>query len=208
MTGPICHIVGAGEICRLELQKSEGGLIIAADAGYSALKKAGVEPDIVIGDFDSLPDLPEHPNTVRLNREKDDTDMLAAIRLGLARGYTLFHLYGGTGGRLDHTLANIQCLAFLSERNARGILFGKNEWITAVTNGSISLEAGNPGYISVFAHGEKARGVTLTGFKYPLSDATITNTFPIGVSNAITGKKGTVTVKDGTVIIVRAMDCD
>jgi thiamine pyrophosphokinase len=203
MKDRICHIVGAGETLRLALNKDTGDLVIAADAGYDTLIKAGVEPDIVIGDFDSLPGLPAHPNTIRLSREKDDTDMLAAIRLGLERSYTLFHIYGGTGGRLDHTLANIQCLAFLSQRNARGILFGTNESITAITNGSICFKAESKGYVSVFAHGNKARGVTLTGLKYPLTDATLTNTFPVGVSNEFTGRISKIEVREGTLIIVR-----
>ena len=91
-----------------------------------------VEPDLLIGDFDSVSEEEEKAvrlleqeipdRVIRLAREKDDTDMLAALKEGLARGYRQFHIYAGTGGRFDHTLANIQCLLYLKKRDAVGYL--------------------------------------------------------------------------------------
>ena len=85
--------------------------LIAADKGYEALEAYGVPPNLVVGDFDSLGRRPNHPNVVQLPAAKDDTDMVYAQREGLDRGYRRFVLLGGVGGRLEHTLANLQARA-------------------------------------------------------------------------------------------------
>ncbi|MCL2030840.1 MAG: thiamine diphosphokinase, partial [Oscillospiraceae bacterium] len=105
-----CIIVGAGPLYGPVPAPAAGDFVIAADGGYSHLRRLGIRPDLVIGDFDSLPEKPEHPHRVELAREKDDTDMLQAVKYGLERGFRLFQLYGGTGGRVGPTLANLQRL--------------------------------------------------------------------------------------------------
>ena len=75
-----------------------------------------------VGDFDSLGQVPEGENIVRHPVMKDDTDMMLAVKLGLERGYTRFHIYGGMGGRTDHTIANIQTLAYIAGRGASAFL--------------------------------------------------------------------------------------
>ena len=179
----ICYVVGAGENFGLDFRPVTGDFVIAADAGLHYLEEQGIRADLVIGDFDSLKCVSEHPNTIVLSAEKDDTDTLAAIRAGIKAGYTSFHIYCGTGGRIDHTMANLQVLAYLSANNMRGFLFDNGTVITAITNGSLCFGKIPCGYVSVFSCSEKAEGVTLCGLKYELNNATLTNTFPIGVSN-------------------------
>ena len=202
-----CFIAGAGEYCGAYTPKS-GDYIIAADGGYSALVSRGITPDIVVGDFDSLETAPEHPNIVRAAPEKDDTDMLLAINHGFTRGCRTFIIDGGLGGRFDHTLANIQLLAHIAGRgdvqNTRGYLLGRDICITAVLNGSVEFLPGASGGISVFSYSPASHGVTLAGLKYPLSDATLTCDYPIGVSNEFTGAPAAVTVRNGTVIVTWA----
>jgi len=198
-----CYIVGAGDFNDSELP-AENDYIIAANGGYTALKLRGVSPDLVVGDFDSVKETPDHPNIIRSSTEKDDTDMMLAVRQGLKHGYNIFIINGGLGGRLDQTLANIQILTFIAERKARGILLGQNLCVTAIMNGELifsrDIIKGNT--ISIFSAGGKAEGVTLRGLKYSLDKATLSSDFPLGVSNEFTDADAKVSVDNGTLIIM------
>lgn len=199
----VCFIVGAGSIDpALRLSPRPGDLIIAADAGWLALERMGLTPDLVVGDFDSLGSRPDHPNTIVLPTVKDNTDMHAAIRLGQERGYTRFALYGGTGGRLAHTLANLQLLDGLSRQGCRGVLIGEGTVAAAVTDASLSFPAHMTGYLSVFCSGAPAQGVTLSGLKYTLQDAGLSSAFPLGVSNEFIGIPACVSVTCGTLLVL------
>lgn len=196
----ICYIAGAGDCSRLLLHPKQEDFIIAVDGGYEYLK--GQRIDLVVGDFDSLKYVPEHPNVIKLEPKKDDTDMMIALKEGLKAGYGAFHIYGGCGGRFDHTLANIQCLAYLAGKNARGYLFNGGQVTTLIQNSSISFQNDMKGYISVFAYGEKAEGVTIKGLKYPLKDAELCDAVPLGVSNEFTGEEASISVKKGRLLII------
>ena len=119
----ICYVVGAMSLSlSLRPSPAPGDYVIAADRGYDSLMAYGVTPDLVVGDFDSLGYMPQHPNVTRLPAEKDDTDMVFALRRGLDMGYRRFVLLGGLGGRLEHTLGNLQLLDWLSTQGAVGFL--------------------------------------------------------------------------------------
>lgn len=202
MNNSICYIVGAGDNYGLDFTPTSNDFVIAADAGIRYLERCGITPDLVIGDFDSLDDTPTHLNTITLSAEKDDTDMLAAVRKGIKAGYSSFHIYCGMGGRVDHTIANIQILAHLSQNGMQGFLFSKDSVITAITNRKLSFDQIPSGYISVFSYTEKSEKVYLYGLKYKLKNATLTNTFPLGVSNEFIGKESSISVGRGTLLIV------
>ncbi|MCH5155863.1 MAG: thiamine diphosphokinase, partial [Clostridiales bacterium] len=152
-------------------------------------------------DFDSseMPTAAAH--VVKLNRDKDDTDMLAAVKLGLRRGYKTFVLYGGTGGRPDHTYANISTLAYLNAYDARGFLVDESTVATVITNSSITLPKTAHGTVSVFAYGGAASGVTYKNLSYILDNVELTPDFPLGVSNATTDKPAKITVGQGSLLI-------
>lgn len=202
----ICYIVGAGENYGVHFFPRADDFVIAADAGFQVLEQYGINMDLVIGDFDSLSYIPEHEKVRVLKREKDDTDMRAAVLEGMKAGYETFHIYGGTGGRIEHTIANIQLLAELSSGGRRGFLFGKDYIITALTNGTFVFPDKVFGYVSVFAHSDRAEGVWLKGLKYELQDAVLTNSYPLGVSNELIGKESSVSVRNGTLLIVFPME--
>ena len=106
---PLCYVVGAMPLDPgFILTPVPGDLVIAADKGYETLSRLGVHPGLVVGDFDSLGSVPDHPQVLRLPRIKDETDTGFALRQGLKRGYWRFVLLGCLGGRLDHTVANLQ----------------------------------------------------------------------------------------------------
>ena len=203
MEAGICYVVGAGEFCPRGLTPGPGDLVIAADGGFAALKGLGLTPDLVVGDFDSLGHRPDHPHVVTLPVEKDDTDMHSAIRLGWERGYRAFRLYGGTGGRIDHTLANIQSLAWLASQRGRGWLVGPDWTATVLSDGgALTLEAGRQGMVSVFCLGDRAEGVDIQGLKYGLTDGVLTADYPLGVSNSFLGGESRVSVRRGKLLVL------
>lgn len=197
----MCHCFGAGEFFGLCVPIGDDDIVIAADGGLKTLTKCGIEPDFVIGDFDSLGSVPEGGNVQPLPCEKDTTDMFEAAALAVEQGCGTLHLYGGTGGRLDHTLANIQLLKYFSEKGVSVFLHGNGFSVTAVTDGTIPLNGKYGGYVSVFALSDKCEGVTLKNLKYELDDHILTSSFPLGVSNEFTGKEAEISVKNGTLAV-------
>ena len=198
-----CYIFGAGDFDGLEERPGAEDYVIAADGGYTACRRAGVEPQLLLGDFDSLAEVPALPHVERVPVEKDDTDTLAAVKLGLERGCTDFYLYGGTGGkRLDHTLANLQTLLYLRRRGARGYLYDDEFVWTALENESLTVEKTVEwGLLSVFCLGDRAEGVYESGVQYPLTDAVLTAEFPLGVSNHILEDTARIRVNRGALAV-------
>ena len=198
-----CFIFAAGTFYGLRERPAAGDLVIAADAGYRTCRGAGIAPTVVLGDFDSMEAPADGIQLLRLPVEKDDTDTLAAVRLGLERGCTEFHLYGGTGGkRLDHTVANFQTLLFLRRQGGRGFLHDDDFVWTVLENESITVKKTVEwGLLSVFSLGDRAEGVTETGVQYPLEDAELTNGFPMGVSNHILEAEAVISVRRGALLV-------
>ena len=175
--------------------------VLAADGGYAHCKAAGIIPDEVLGDFDSLHYIPEDARVFPV--EKDDTDSMLAVRRGLQLGYREFLLYGSLDGtRLDHTVANFQTLQFLADRGAVGYLIGRDYIVTVLKEDTLRFPAESTGILSVFCMGSDARGVTLRGLKYPLEEGTLTAGFPLGVSNHFTGTEASVSVKEGSLLLL------
>lgn len=199
----ICYVVGAMSLTSaLRPFPAPGDYVIAADRGYDSLMAYGVVPDLVVGDFDSLGYAPKHPNVTQLPSVKDDTDMVYALRKGLELGYRRFVLLGGVGGRLEHTLGNLQILDWLTTQGAVGFLAGEKTVATALRGGTITFPASMNGFLSAFCNSGTAQGVTLTGLKFCLDNATLTSSFPVGVSNEFLGEVATVSVKDGSLILL------
>jgi len=198
----ICYIIAAGPVEPLTLNASDGDFVIAADAGYLHLSALSAAADLVVGDFDSMAQKPDHPNVVTHPAAKDKTDTLLAIDEGLRRGYRRFIILGGLGGRLDHTLANIQALSYIAASGGRGFLVGNGTAITVIRNGRLRLEGGKTGVISVFCCGDAARGVYLRGLKYELRNAVLTGEMPLGVSNEFTGAPSEISVRSGSLAVL------
>lgn len=197
-----CWIFGAAPFDGLQQQPQRGDYLIAADGGWNACREAGLTPDLLLGDFDSLGAVPPFENVERVPVEKDDTDMMLAVKRGLALGHREFHLYGGMGGsRTDHTIANLQTLLWLARRGAQGWLYGAGEVYTAIHDGSITLPARASGILSVFCMGADAEGVTIRGAQYEVEHAKLTADFPLGVSNHFVGREVTVTVAQGSLLL-------
>ena len=196
-----CVIFCAAECDGLARPIGQDAFVIAADGGLRHTQSLNITPNAVLGDFDSLGFCPEGANVVPV--EKDDTDAMLAVRLGLRRGCDEFLLYGSLDGpRLDHTVANFQTLQCLADHGAVGYLIGNTTMVTVVKNGKITFPAGCSGTISVFCMGPDAVGVTETGLFYGIEDGVFTSGFPLGVSNHFTGKKAEISVKNGSLLVL------
>lgn len=196
-----CVIFCAGGFSRLAEPVDSSDYLLAADGGLTHMQALGLTPNGIIGDFDSLGYVPQGAQVFPV--EKDDTDSMLAVRKGLSLGYRRFVIYGGLDGqRLDHTVANYQVLCYLAQQGARGYLAGAHYMVTAIRNSCISFPAEAAGTVSVFCMGTDARGVTLKGLHYPLEKGILTAGFPLGVSNRFEGVSASVSVEDGTLLIM------
>lgn len=203
-----CVIFGGGEIADLRYAQSllrEDDYIICADRGYAYCVSMGVVPDLVLGDFDSYNgSLPQNCELLRYPVEKDDTDTMLAVKEAIRRGYHEIMMLGMLGGRLDHTLANIQTVVYAVEHGETAQIVDKDCRITAIRDGqSVTVPYERGFHFSVFCHSDRADGVTIHHAKYETEDASIANRFPLGVSNAfLPGEDATVHVREGILVII------
>ena len=199
----ICVIFAGGPEHGLPcLPVPETAFVLCADSGLQLCERLHCTPDLVLGDFDSLGAVPEKIPHMTAPAEKDDTDTLLAVRTALERGFRDIRIYGAFGGRLDHTLANLQTLEFLAEHGADGMLVGAGDWAVLLKRGETRRFSRMSGWMfSVFAWSERCRGVCIRGAKYPLENAELTRSFPLGVSNEITGDSAEVSCGDGLLLV-------
>ena len=194
-----CYIVGAGDIYSLP-QPKRGDLLIAADGGYDHLISHGITPNLLIGDLDSIREVPKEIEIIRYPVRKDETDTFLAFREGFARGYREFKIYGGVGGRDDHTFANYSLLLYARNQGARAVLHMKEGCAEALCNEDYTLLAPNGRYFSVFALGGEAT-VSISGAEYNVEGARLTPDFPLGVSNKAKEKRVEISVTSGAVLL-------
>ena len=196
-----CFIFGALPVETLPIEPNTGDLVLAADRGVLNCEILEITPNAVIGDFDSLGRIPIGDNIKVLPVRKDDTDIGYCIKYALSLGYKNFYIYGAAGGKLDHTLANIQLSAYISELGGKSVFFGNEYRFTSITNGVLRFPECS-GRISVFCSSGSASGVTLKGLSYPLNNAELNSAYPLGVSNEFTGNKAEIEVKSGTLTAI------
>lgn len=223
----LCFLFGAGEYDGImPVTPESGDYVIAVDGGLDYLMQTDIPPNLIIGDFDSVTSGRPGKNpgicpamdyeVLSFPPKKDYTDMQLGVKEGIRRGYNTFIIYGGLGGRIDHSLANIQMLSWLSGQGFSGFLIGGNQVITTITDSTFRIKADTAyahridplfapipdRYISIFSHGNISEGVTIRGLRYEADSITLTNVFALGTSNNYTGSDYSISVKNGTLIIV------
>lgn len=198
-----CYIVGAGDNSGTIFTRKKEDLVIAADGGVKALERLGIVPDLVMGDFDSLGYIPAGNNVIVHPVEKDETDMMLAISKAMEMGFYKIIIYGGTGGRIDHTIANLQTMLDTSRKGVSiTMIDGKNEYYM-LTNGTLSI-SGNVGQgFSVFAFGSQAKGVTINGGKYEAQNVILQPNNPLAVSNSFVDSLVEISVSDGSLLVIK-----
>lgn len=198
-----CVVLGGGPIAEHEIALLQpDDTLWAADAGLLAARRFGLKPDLCLGDWDSCPRPQEISNLITLPTEKDDTDTNYAARLIIERGFREALLLGCIGGRLDHTIANMNTVLWLTLSGVRCWMVGQGSAVSALHESSLRLPRRQDCYFSIFAANGTAEGVSLTGMKYPLQNAQITASFPIGVSNEILEDWGEVSVQRGSLYLI------
>ena len=201
-----CVIISGSPDTNVEEIKSlctSDDFIVCADSGYSFAKKAGLTPNLIIGDFDSLKEeLPQNTEVVKLNTHKDDTDTEDCVMECIRRGYKDFLLLGSIGGRTDHTFANIATLAFLSEYNYNGIARNNGEEIRILKEGSYEMNNKKGLIFSVFPYGCESVNVTYKGAEYMLNNKTLTYNVSRGISNVFVDDEAEITINRGRAILL------
>ena len=226
-----CYVVGAGEFFG-GITPCKEDLVVAADGGLLHLMKLGIVPDVLVGDFDSLEEkMPKEKNSltatvvretedlkngasvvlrigeknveaVRYPVMKDKTDMEIAYEIGVSRGYTEFEIYGGVGGREDHTFANYCLLLRAKNDENNAILVGSSAKTMVVKNEKISVQGKCGATVSVFAFGGFASGVNIKGLKYEAENVTLDPASSVGVSNSfVESCEGEISVKSGALLV-------
>jgi thiamine pyrophosphokinase len=184
-------------------------LILCADSGLLQAFHAGLVPHAVIGDMDSLDeagfDRSQLPNDIlwmKAPKEKDQTDTALCMEYALSQGCDEIIIVGGLGGRLDHTLANLQNMVGFSHQGIKISLLDQNNRVHILTDQTMTLFPLPDYAVSILSWTPVSTGVTLTGMAYPLTNATLTQDFPLGVSNEITGAQATIQVCHGTLLVI------
>ena len=196
-----CYIFGAMPIDSFNFTINKDDIVIAADSGIINAHKFNIEPDYIIGDCDSLGYTPTDSNTIIHPIEKDDTDTMLAVKLGFEKGCKNFRIFGGLGGRLDHTYANIQTASFIAENGGNAVFYGSNENLSVIKNNLITFNKDNKGNISIFAL-EECQNVNIKGTYYELENGHLTIDFPLGTSNKFNNKDVTISVEKGKLLII------
>lgn len=201
-----CVIVGGAGIGNYDLVRRalrETDYVIFCDSGLKHQAALGVRGDLIVGDFDSHenPHLPVE--TIVLPREKDDTDTVYAVKEALQRGYDDFLLVGVVGGRLDHTLGNVSILLKLDALGKRGRILDDYSEMEIVSRTPVSIPD-RFSFFSLLNITGCARGVTIRGAKYPLSDAELPCEYQYGVSNEVLpGGEATVSLQQGKLLLIK-----
>lgn len=188
--------------------RESGDLVIAADSGYKNARALDFPIDILVGDFDSLGDIPEGVGeVVRLPQEKDVTDAQYAVELAIKQGAGELVIIASTSGRFDHAVSLMAILEDLNARKIRAYIVNGQNRINFIRNsGHIVIRDPNFKYFSLIAADEKVKGVSVEGAKYPLKDRTITRRSQFAVSNEIVKNAALITVKKGGVYIIESRD--
>lgn len=198
-------ILGAAEIhdySQIRPKIAEDDFIVCADGGQKHLESLGLKADLYLGDFDSSEKPDTDTETLTYPVEKDDTDTMLAVKEGIRRGCRNFVIFGGMGGRFDHTFANIQTLLFADKKGANAILADENNFAFILRNDKAFIERNVNEKVSFFPLNGPAHGVTIEGFYYEVDNISLFPYDTLATSNFVIAPQGRVTVKKGTLLVV------
>lgn len=201
-----CVLVGGADInCRETVRRylRPDDFNIFCDCGLAHREALGIQPHLIVGDFDSFPNPHLEVETIVLPCEKDDTDTVFAAKEALKRGFDDFLLVGAVGGRLDHTLGNLSILLMLHAQGKRAVLVDDHSEMEIVSKEPVYIDDSFP-FFSLLNISGTAKGITIEHAKYPLREAEIQCTYQYGVSNEpLPGQRAKVSVAEGELLLVR-----
>lgn len=199
--------------CRV-IEEIKPDVMIAADKGMDFFYRNQIDPDFIVGDFDSAKN--ESLSYFKKNgnvqmRElcpvKDDTDTESAIRFAIEQGATQITLLGATGSRVDHVLGNIELLGIGLSNGVPIVMLDTKNRIRMIDKGiTIKKDEQHGTYVSLLPYTECVENVTLEGFKYSLNKATLKGFCSLGVSNEIQEEVATICFTDGIMLVIESQD--
>lgn len=195
-----CYIACALD-CKIHINPKENDLLIGADRGYFTFVENGYKPQVAIGDFDSYTGDINCENTIVFPVKKDFTDSDLAIDYAIGQGYSKIMVFGGIGGALDHTIANISLVAKYSKKGVDISFVDGENILFAVNNSTVKFTSEATGRISVFSFDDTSYGVYERGLLYTLENASLNSSVPLGVSNEFAGEESEISVENGTLLI-------
>ena len=197
-----CVVISGGDFSPVS-GISPDDFVIACDRGYVYCERLGLRPDLIISDFDSYTGPVD--SEIPLNRfvsEKDDTDTMLAVRYAVEHGFHELLLCCALGGRLDHLIANLQSLVYAQKHGLPAVLLSEDTEIRTLVGGALRIPRREDRSLSVFALDGPCRGVCISGAKYPLANAELLPSFPLGVSNTWAEEEAVISVEEGILLIV------
>ena len=201
-----CVVVGGADISNygfIREQLCDDDFVVFCDSGLKHLEQLQVKPSLIVGDFDSHENPHLDVETIVLPCEKDDTDTVFAVKEAIKRGFDNFLLIGVVGARLDHTLGNVSILLYLDSLGKKGCIIDDYSEMEIVSDKPVSI-CDQYAFFSLLNITGCAKGITITGAKYPLADAEISCEYQYGVSNEVLpGNVSTVSVKDGRLLLIK-----
>lgn len=191
---------------------NEYDYMIGVDKGAQYLYNIGLKPNLVVGDFDSIDpqiiDILTHDPRIEVDEfvaEKDETDTHLAIMKAIDIGSTHIDLIGGTGSRMDHTLANIHIMMIPLRKKVNCRVIDKNN-IISLMDVNTSFYKNDYKYISLVPLTDQVSGITTKGLKYPLSGYTMKKGISIGVSNEFIEDQAEISIEKGILMVIRSRD--
>ena len=205
-----CVILSAGPVEDPEVLRPllrDDDWFIAADGGMRLAERLGVTPGLIVADFDSGEAPREtRAEVLRLPAEKDWTDTMAAAMAGLERGFRDFLLLGCTGGRLDHTIANLAVMLYIHRQGGTPMMADERNRVFLYAPSSFTIPPQKGWKLSLFPYGGEVRGVTLRDVRYLLTDATLTTDNPVGVSNEFLDCPARISFQEGILLLLFSKD--
>ncbi|MBR3833670.1 MAG: thiamine diphosphokinase [Lachnospiraceae bacterium] len=209
-------IVAGGITCdetiETTIKDTCNSFIIGVDKGAQVLDRLGVVTDMVIGDFDSADigireKYQGKPNAIFLNPIKDATDTHMAVLEALKLKPATITMLGATGGRLDHMMGNFALLKLCLDQGVKASIIDEQNKITMIDKQlKISKKNQYGKYVSLIPFSDEVTGITLSGFAYGLSDATMIKADTIGISNEIREEEGFISIKTGYLMVMETKD--
>ena len=201
-----CVIVGGADINNYGFIRERlcvDDFVIFCDSGLKHMKNLQAQPSLIVGDFDSHENPHLDVETIVLPCEKDDTDTVFAVKEAIKRGFNDFLLIGVVGARLDHTLGNVSILLYLDSLGKKACIIDDYSEMEIVTDKPVPITEAHS-FFSLLNITGCAKGITITGAKYPLTNAEITCEYQYGVSNEVlSGQTAYVSVLEGCLLLIK-----
>ena len=194
------------------LKSNKYDIIIAVDKGLETIDYLKLQPQYVLGDFDSVNTKilekykTQNIKIIKLNPEKDLTDTHSAIDLALEIKSTEITILGAIGTRLDHTMANIHILKQALDKNIKAKIVNEKNEIELINKEIIIKRDDNYKYVSIIPLTTNVTGITIEGMKYIINDYTLSIGDSLGVSNEQIDKEAKISIKTGILVVIKSKD--